>query len=253
MRGRFLSISVPRRNICDLMTFAAGVPSVPVQRRMWLGPVAAARSSSRVPWTAVFTKAMALMAAEFPEFRRAYCKFPWPHFYEYPVSVAHIAVEREYHGEQAVLGLKIKDPGNRSVAEIGAAIREAATSPIEEIKSFRQAFKFAKWPWPLRRMMWWMALNVGRIRPNYFGTFGISVYSSLGAESLHPLSPLTVTLNYGVIAPNGMVDVRLIYDHRVLDGATVARSLTRLEQVLNTEIRKELEASSSTNESQAAA
>jgi hypothetical protein len=253
MRGRFLSISVPRRMIGDLMAFAAGVPSVPVQRRMWLGPVAAARSSAQVPWTAVFTKAMALLAAEFPEFRRAYCKFPWSHFYEYPVSVAHIAIEREYHGEPAVLGLRIKDPANRSIAEIGSVIREAASAPIEQIKSFRQALGFAKWPKPIRRLLWWVALNVGRIRPNYFGTFGISVYSSLGAESLHPISPLTVTLNYGVIAPNGSVDVRLIYDHRVLDGATVARALARLEQVLNTVIRKELEASGLAGESRVAA
>jgi hypothetical protein len=83
-------------------------------------------------------------------------------------------------------------------------------------------------------------LNLGRQRANYFGTFGVSVYSALGAESLHPLSPLTTTLNYGVFAPDGSADVRLVYDHRVTDGATVARALTRLEDVLNTALRAEL-------------
>ena len=72
------------------------------------------------------------------------------------------------------------------------------------------------------------------------GTFGVSVYSGLGAESLHPLSPLTATLTYGVIDPNGNVDVRLIYDHRVLDGADVARALGELEGVMNEEILQEL-------------
>ena len=46
------------------------------------------------------------------------------------------------------------------------------------------------------------------------------------------LSPLTTTLNYGVIAADGSVDVRIIYDHRVLNGSTVARALASLEAEL---------------------
>jgi pyruvate/2-oxoglutarate dehydrogenase complex dihydrolipoamide acyltransferase (E2) component len=72
------------------------------------------------------------------------------------------------------------------------------------------------------------------------GTFGLSVYSGLGAESLHPLSPLTTTLNYGVISARGAVTVRVTYDHRVMDGTTVARALARLETVLNEDLCKEL-------------
>jgi pyruvate/2-oxoglutarate dehydrogenase complex dihydrolipoamide acyltransferase (E2) component len=75
------------------------------------------------------------------------------------------------------------------------------------------------------------------------GTFGVSVYSALGAESLHPLSPLTTAFNYGVIQPDGHVDVRIIYDHRVIDGATVARALLDLEKVLNQDILRELQPS----------
>jgi hypothetical protein len=73
------------------------------------------------------------------------------------------------------------------------------------------------------------------------GTFGVSVYSGLGAESYNHLTPLTSTLNYGVIGADGRVNVRVIYDHRVLDGSTVARALARLEDVLNDEILAEIE------------
>jgi pyruvate/2-oxoglutarate dehydrogenase complex dihydrolipoamide acyltransferase (E2) component len=97
----------------------------------------------------------------------------------------------------------------------------------------------------------WLGLNLPRTRPGQFGTFGLSVYSSLGAESLHPLSPLTTTLNYGVIEPDGTVCVRLIYDHRVLDGAMAARALGKLEDVLNGPILNELD--EMTRVSQAAA
>ncbi len=222
------------------MHFAMQVPTVPVQRRMNLWPVSSVRKLSRLPWTAVFAKAFAMVAREVPELRRVYCKFPWAHLYEYPVSVAHITVERDYAGERAVLGLRIKDPAGLPLADLGAAIRAAASAPVESVRSFRQALRFARLPRSIRRLLWWFALNMGRQRPNYFGTFGVSVYSGLGAESLHPLSPLTATVNYGAIASDGTVDVRLIYDHRVLDGATVARALVRLEEVLNTVIRNEL-------------
>jgi hypothetical protein len=240
MRGRSLSLTVPRRIVCDLMHFAKGVPTIPVQRRMMLAPAAAARRASRLPWTAFFTKAFALVADEFPELRRAFCKLPWPHLYEYPTSVAHIMVKRDYEGEPAVFGLRIKNPGSLSLERIGAAIREASIAPIRTIASFEQALRFAGWPQLLRRALWWIALNCGRVRPNYFGTFGVSVYSALGAESLHPLSPLTCTLNYGVIADDGTVDVRIIYDHRVLDGATVARALARMEELLNATVCNEV-------------
>jgi hypothetical protein len=88
--------------------------------------------------------------------------------------------------------------------------------------------------------LWWIGLNIGRLRPKFFGTFAFSVYSALEAESLHPLAPLTTLLNYGVIDSNGDVNVRIIYDHRVMDGATVARALKRLEEILNTSILDEI-------------
>jgi hypothetical protein len=98
----------------------------------------------------------------------------------------------------------------------------------------------ARWPRPVRRALLWLGLNLPRTRPGQFGTFGLSVYSSLGAESLHPLSPLTTTLTYGVIEPDGGVTVRLVYDHRVFDGATAARALACLEQSLTGPLLEEL-------------
>ena len=64
--------------------------------------------------------------------------------------------------------------------------------------------------------------------------------ASLGAAGLHILSPLTTTINYGAFEPDGTLDVRLAYDHRVLDGAQVARALRAFEDVLHGEIRDEL-------------
>jgi pyruvate/2-oxoglutarate dehydrogenase complex dihydrolipoamide acyltransferase (E2) component len=47
-------------------------------------------------------------------------------------------------------------------------------------------------------------------------------------------------MNYGVIAPDGTVAVRIMYDHRVLDGSMVARVLERIEEKLTTDLVAEL-------------
>jgi hypothetical protein len=242
MRGRAIRLSLPRRTVGDLLHFAAAVPSVPVQKRIRLKAVVDARKAcrNRPRWTAIFAKAYALVAAEFPELRRAYVKFPWPMLYEYPVSVANIVVERDYEGEPAVFSILIKRPSARSLPDVGRIIDHASTAPINDIKEFRRSLRISALPRPLRRLLWWAGLNIGSGRGHFFGTFALSVYSALEAESLHPLAPLTTVLNYGVIGSSGDVNVRIIYDHRVMDGATVARALARLEQILNTSILNEI-------------
>ena len=52
---------------------------------------------------------------------------------------------------------------------------------------------------------------------------------------------MTTALNYGVVADDGAVDVRLTYDHRVLDGGTAARALAEVEAAMNGPILAELE------------
>jgi hypothetical protein len=200
-----------------------------------------AAGEPRVGWTAVFTKALALVAKEVPAFRRAYLNHPWPRMYEHPYSTASVAIERDFQGEQGVFFAYLPEPDAMSLPALDAAIKRFKTDPVEDAFGF--ALWFYKFPRFFRRFTWWWILTVrGSRKAEFLGTFGVSSYASLGAESLHPLSPLTITLNYGVVGPDGQVPVRLIYDHRVMDGATVARALVRMEEILNEEVLKELEA-----------
>lgn len=242
MRGRAIRLSVQRRMMIDLLYFARALPTVPVQKRMSIARLveARARCKERPRWLSLFAKGYALVADEFPQLRRAYVKLPWPQLYEYPTSRANIIIERDYLGESAVCPVSIKDPAHQSLGDIGRLIEHATTAPVEDIKDFSRWMKLARLPRFLRRPLWWVGLNWGRQRGNFFGTFGISVYSALKAESLHPLAPVTTLLNYGVISENGGLDVRVIYDHRVMDGTTVARALTRLEEILNSDIAEEV-------------
>lgn len=242
MRGHAIPISVPKRLIIDLLYFARDVPSIPVQKQMCLASlIEARRACSKKPrWTVILAKAYALVAEEFPELRRAYVKLPFPQLYEYPASVANIVIEREYNGERCLFGIKVNDPAHRSLYELGEMLEISLSRPIGELKDIRTALQIASLPRPIRRALWWLGLNVGRERARFFGTFGLSVYSALNCESLHPRMPIATLLNYGVLDKEGKLHVRIIYDHRVLNGTTIARALTRLEQILVTTLVEEI-------------
>ncbi len=113
---------------------------------------------------------------------------------------------------------------------------------LEKVGFYRMALRFSQAPTPIRRLLWWSTLNVsGYKRCKRFGMFGLSSYGALGAEQVHPISPLTTTLTYGPIDPaTQQVVVKLIYDHRVLDGAYIARRLRDIEDTLNGPILDEL-------------
>jgi hypothetical protein len=213
-----------------------------VQKHLSIADLVAARAAcrDRPRWTAMFVKAFALAADEIPELRRAYVKLPWPHLYEYPTSKASIMIERDYCGEPALCPVSVKDPSHQPLSAIGDVLDHASSVPLENLKEFQRWKRLTLIPRPLRRLLWWVGLNIGRQRGNFFGTFGVSVYSALNAESLHPMSPLTALLNYGVIDKSGRVTARIMYDHRVMDGATVARALGRMEELLNSVILDEV-------------
>jgi hypothetical protein len=227
----------------DLMHYSRKVPSVPMQRRMRLGDVVTARAASaeHISWCAIFMKAYAVVSASHPELRRAYFAFPWPQLYEHPENAASFSVERTYHGEDAVFFTRIARPEQLTLRELDTVVRRHKTAPLESIRSYRRIIALSSLPFPVRRTVWWLAVQAGGpLRAYFLGTFAASVTASAGGASLHQLSPLTTTLNYGQFEPDGTLDVRLTYDHRVLDGSTVARALVALEAVLHGEILAEL-------------
>lgn len=51
---------------------------------------------------------------------------------------------------------------------------------------------------------------------------------------------MTLTLHFGLFDDQGNLPIRVTIDHRAIDGATIARALVAMEQVLLTEILDEL-------------
>lgn len=242
-KGRALPITAPRRFIIDLVHFASQVPSVPVSRAMDVAPLFDWREMhpGRPSWAVIFMKAYALVAASHAPLRRALLKFPWGRLYEHPQSTCAMAMERRFNGEEGIFVGLFRAPEAQPLAQLQEALDYYKLAPLERVGFFRQALRVSSAPTPVRRLLWWSTLNVsGYKRAKRFGTFGLSSYGALGAESLHPISPLTTTLTYGPIAGNGLVNVKITYDHRVLDGAYVARRLRDIEEVLHGPILDEL-------------
>ena len=166
---------------------------------------------------------------------------PWARLYEHPETIVSIAVERQYQGENGVFFGHVNAPEKLGVMALEAKLRHFKDTPVESVEDFWYTTLITRLPKPLRRFLWWYVTQIRGFRKSlWLGTFGISVYSGLGAESLHPISPLTTVINYGVIQPTGEVTVRIVYDHRAMDGSTIARALGRLEKVMNGEILAEL-------------
>jgi hypothetical protein len=243
-KGRYLPLTGPRRFIGDLVHFAQKVPSAPVSRVFDVTAVLEPRGRHplRPSWACLFMKAYALVGSEHPQLRRSYLEFPWPRLYEHPWMNCALAIERSYRGEEGVFVGIFRAPEKQSVSQLQQALSWYKNEPLEKVGFYRMALRFSHVPTPLRRMFWWGTLNLsGYKRCKRFGTFGLSSYGNLGAENLHPISPLSTTLTYGPIdAGTGRVVVKLIYDHRVLDGAYIARRLRDIEEALNGPVMEEL-------------
>jgi hypothetical protein len=243
MRGTARKISLPRRLVADLMHASIGVPFVSLRRNLNIRELLEARALVAQPpgWAAIFVKAFSLVAKEQPILRTLYAKWPWPHFYELPRSVGMVAIARVEDGEDCVLPQKIAlEENQQSLTDIDRLIRHAKEAPVEQVPAFRKILRATALPFPLRRLVWLIGLNFGRQRANYFGSFGVTSVAAYGAGELHALSPGPYILSYGVVEPDQTIDVVIRWDHRVTDAALIAKTLTRLEQVLNTEISAEL-------------
>jgi hypothetical protein len=241
--GRSLRITPYRRVVTDLMHFSQQVPAVTAERPMDLGLLMAARAASlcRPSWTVLFSKAFAILGRNYPVLRQSYLKFPSPRLYEHPHSIAALNVERRLPTEDVVLFCLIRSPENRTLEEMDAMVRHHRDEPIEKLRSYQRSVGMGKVPWPFRRWIWWSALNmIGRRRCHNFGTFSVSSIASQGAGLVTIIPILTTALHYGLLDAKGRIDMRITFDHRVLDGATAARVLVDLESVLTHEMVREV-------------
>jgi hypothetical protein len=239
----WLPLSTYRRCLLELLRQCRNIPLVTAERPMRLADVVAARQASllRPAWTTIFAKAFAIVAARRPELRRSFIRFPWVHLHEHPVNVASVIVERVVDGEEMPLNHRFREPERHSLAELQSSLLRAKTRPIEEVPIYRRMRKIARLPGPLRRLLWMMAYHLsGKVRAKNYGTFALSSPAACGAGLTTIISPVALTLHYGMFEDDGRINMRLTFDHRAIDGAPAARALVDMEAALHSEILVEL-------------
>jgi hypothetical protein len=214
MRGRRLALSLPRRLLTDLSHLARGFPRATLVTRINVAALVEPRDQARIPWPVVFAMAYALVAAGSPPLRRVYVKLPWPHLYELPQSVGSIIVERDWphdgdSSEKALFLGRLKAPDTATLPDLAARMLAHKTAPIDSITDFRRALAIARLPLPLRRLLIWLSLNIGRQVPNFMGTFAISALGSHGARSSNTIPVWSSFLNYGPNRARWGVDLPL--------------------------------------------
>jgi hypothetical protein len=242
-RGISFPASPGRRLVVEFIRQARNVPLVAVSREFSIPAVVAARleAGSRISWIALFAKAYALAARRHPHLRRNWMTFPRTRIYEHPLSECVVLVEREWQGEEIVLGAKVRGPENMSLIEFDGHVRGFQSEPVWSVSDFRQLLRIARYPTLLRRFIFWSSLSwSGFKRCKRFGTYMVSSLGDFGCSATLPRMPLTGYLLYGPISPDGRVEVSLTFDHRVMDGRHAARALEDLERFMNTVLLAEL-------------
>jgi len=241
--GTWRRISPSRQMIIDLMYFSTSLPLVSVERTMSLDSVvkARARHQERPPWSAIFAKSFGLVAKEIAPLRQVYLAVPVPHIFEYEESFVSIAYETNIEGEAIVLPVRIRRPDKLPITGFRHKIDEMQNDYLGRRGFYRILEVISYLPVVIRRTIWWIALNIPHLRKRFLGTFVITSVGFLGANLLTPIAPFTSLLTYGPIQDDGRLTVRLVFDHRLYDGATAARALARLEELLVSCICEELD------------
>jgi hypothetical protein len=163
--------------------------------------------------------------------------------YEHPHSVASIVVEREWKGNAAVFFDRIYQPEEQSLREIDSHFHIMKRVSVEVLGSYRHMIRIASYPLPLRRLLWHIALKgSGRMRTKYFGTFSINSVGGRYGQPTQSMTLQSMSWFYGRIRPDGSMPLHCFFDHRVIDGASVARMVSEIERTLNHDIVAELHA-----------
>jgi hypothetical protein len=241
--GRKQAPSTFHRYLAGLAAEAQLIPRSVVHRTLDLAAVSAARLTAgpRPGWTAVFTKALALVAVRQPALRQSWQTWPRTHLYEHPVPVAAVAVERPLDEELPGVWATVAEPDRLAVLQTDALLKRFREDPAERLDQVQHWQKYCRRPAWLRRVGWWLETGAsGRRRAERLGTFALAGMGGLDADLGEPLYPVAAVLTWGPITAQGWGQVRLSFDARLLSCGAAARLLGEVERVLASEVVREL-------------
>ena len=231
-----IALSSGRKLACDVIQFAVKTPLGAVRATFDLSELSELRKQIRpkLSWNVIFMKAYAQLSDRWPQLRQCIVSFPWPHLYEHDRNICLIAVAREFENQDTLMFARFESPESCPLMYLQDRLNFFRDAPIAEIRQFRHQLQFARWPWQIRAIGWWIMTNLWvRKRASHMGTFGMSLsgFDNVAFASYH-LGPNTTILGVDVLARGGQSQVLLTFDHRVLDGKPVLDIMKALERQL---------------------
>jgi hypothetical protein len=203
-----------------------------------------ARPSSRLSYTALVIKALALTAREVPEINRAYLRTPFgDRVAEFDHVSVNLPVALRENGKSYLSAIVVRDADGKSVAAIAEEIRAAQARPMDDTKitkivarrpntllwrSVLRGIHFAAYRWPGMAAM---------------GAGGLSVSSVIDHREEPPafraasFGPTAMTvLITGVRSVDGrhQLELGLGLNHVAMTGQTFRRMVTVLSDLLST-------------------
>lgn len=197
-------------------------------------------SAVRISWPVIFMKAYSIVSAAHPVLRQWFQKFPLPHVGQSPDVVAMVAVTRQHEGHDWLFFGRFDRPEQQSLQDLQDRLDLYQNDPVDV--AFRTQARFAIYPRFIRKAVFWGKLNLsGNRRLKRFGTFGLTSISGSGATIQVPPTVNTSAITYGPMDDNNRSLVTIGYDHRLMDGMTVAGFLQELDDTLHGPILQELQ------------
>lgn len=211
----------------------------------------ARNGGSYISFTGWILKCLASAVKGFPEVN-AYRKGRYAYIFE-TVHIG-IMVEREVDGELVPLPYVVRDCGTKSVHEISREIADVKKGDVGQdlVIADRQAARWAKlaiWsPGPLRGIGFRAFVRNPVRKQRMMGTIGVTAVGMFGKSGGWPLPipnvhPLAVAVG-GISRkpayvgeddeprPREMLNLTLMFDHDIIDGAPAARFSARLIEMM---------------------
>lgn len=230
-----------RRLVVDVLHLDRHVPTTLQSRLIDVSRLIEVRRELpvRISWPVIIIKAYARVCSRNARLLQSWRSFPWPHIYQHAAPVATVAVRREYRGDDWLLWANLQRPHELALESLQSRLDRFIQEPVEMV--FRRQLRLSALPTPLRRFIWWWNLNLaGEKQAKRLGTFLMTSVAGLGSEGHHPPGFLTSALTDTPFDDKGRLNLKLAYDHRLMDGAFVSERLVEIDEELNGAVLEEL-------------
>ncbi|MEM0674572.1 MULTISPECIES: 2-oxo acid dehydrogenase subunit E2 [Dickeya] len=235
---KLLKVSRERRQTLSFLAISRGIPAITIMREIDVSRIVAAGMQRNM--TAITIKAISEALHQFSQLN-AMIKFGSDSTLICPDNIStRVTLEKTLNGVSGVYSRVIKHTEKLSVAEIGRALQQfkqedAATS--EHYKKIRFIQRLPTW---LAGLLLRLAMLSPKLQAETWGSFTVTSLGKNGPDACIPISGSTFTFTVGVINErllrpshdmelSHVVNLTMVFDHRVLDGRLASEFLTRIK------------------------